>query len=107
MQPQPATKPADIRVVALLRVLPGQEVAVEQALLACARPSRAEAGNLAYDVHTSSDQPGLFTVIEHWASPEVRARHLQTPHFLALGEAVDKAKRLSEHVFYVLTPLAP
>ena len=95
----------DIRVVALLRALPGEEAAVEQALLACAQPSRAEAGNLSYVVHTCPDQPGLFTVVEHWASLEVRNRHTQTPHFQTLGEAVDKTHKLSEHVFYVLAPI--
>ena len=89
----------DIRAVALLRAKPGEEAAVQQALLACAGPSRAEEGNRSYVVHTCPEQPGLFTVVEHWANRAVRDRHTQTPHFRALGEAVDETHKLSEHVF--------
>ena len=96
----------DLRVVAFMRAKPGQESAVREAILACVAPSRKEEGNLAYAAHIDSNEPSLFVVVEHWANPQVRDRHLQSEHFNALGRAVDDGGKLVEHVFHVLEPIS-
>lgn len=95
----------DLRVIASMRAKSGQERAVRDAILACVGPSRAAEGNRSYAAPVDEQDPGLF-VVEHWASAEARARHLHTPHFKALGRAVDDVGRLSEHACHVLTPIA-
>jgi len=49
-------------------------------------PSRAERGCIAYDLHVSSDQPGLFLLREIWRSLEHHKRHWETPHMKIWGE---------------------
>lgn len=84
---------------------PDEREKVEDSVLACVEPSRVEEGAIAYDVHVDSEDRLLFVVVEHWASAEVRDRHLQTLHFKRLGREVDDPDRLSHHKFQVLHPL--
>lgn len=95
----------DIKVVAFMHAKPGEEEAVQNAIVECVPPSRVEAGNLSYYAHVAEDDPRLFVVIEHWASAEARDRHLQTDHFKALSRAVDDSEELDQHFFHVLSPL--
>ena len=44
--------------------------------------SRAEEGNLQYDVTEAEDAPGTFYIIECWQSEEAIAFHGTTPHYL-------------------------
>jgi quinol monooxygenase YgiN len=62
---------------------------VRQALDKVVAPSRAEAGCLQYDLHLSRDKPGSFVMIERWQDDATLDRHMATPHFAALGAALD------------------
>lgn len=75
-------------VVAILVARPGHEAALADILAACVAPSRAEAGCRAYALHRDRDRPGRFVFIERWADEAAFAAHQETPHFLALVEAV-------------------
>lgn len=70
-----------IMVVVLLHAKPGQENAVERAIVACVAPSRAEDGNISYIPSRDQKDPALFIVVEQWANKEARGRHLQSEHF--------------------------
>ena len=96
----------DLRVVAYMRVKPGQEKTVREAILACVPLSRQEEGNLSYVAHVDSKDPTLFIVVEHWANAATRERHLQSEHFKLLGRTVDDEGRLNEHFFHVIKPIA-
>lgn len=58
-----------------------------------AAATRAEEGCLAYTVHESGAQPGLFVTVEEWRSAADLEQHLQTPHvaraFEVLGPVLD------------------
>src|SRR5271169_2443934 len=74
-----------VTLVVALRARPGQEAALEKELRALVVPSRAERGCIAYDLHVSSDQPGLFLLREIWASLKHHQKHWETPHMNAWG----------------------
>lgn len=51
------------------------------AMLANARGSRTEPGNLRYDVLRSADDPNLFVIYEIYQDEPALAAHRETPHF--------------------------
>ncbi len=58
----------------------GQEGVLEQELRNLVGPTRKEDGCLAYELHRAANTPGLFMLIEIWASRDHHTRHLETPH---------------------------
>jgi len=75
-----------IVLIVALHARPGQEAALEKELRALVGPTRAERGCLAYDLHVSSDQPGLFLLREIWRSLAHHQQHWETPHMKRWGE---------------------
>jgi quinol monooxygenase YgiN len=81
---------SDLNVVAVLKAKPGSEGAIRDALASLVEPTRAEPGNVSYDLHESAAEPGTFITIEKWRSQEDLDAHMQTPHIAAaLGAAGD------------------
>lgn len=76
-----------VRVVALLRTLPGRHAEQVAAFEALAPLVRAEDGCLQYDLHVDLDDPDHFVVIEQWASREALAAHAGSEHMRAAGAA--------------------
>jgi quinol monooxygenase YgiN len=75
-----------VTLIVALRARPGQEAALEKELRALVAATRAERGCLAYELHVSSDQPGLFLLREIWRSLAYHQRHWETPHMKRWGE---------------------
>lgn len=73
-----------INVVAKFVAKKGQEGALKAALTACISPTQKDPGYLAYDLYESSQRPGEFVLVEAWASKELLAKHLDTPHLNGL-----------------------
>lgn len=48
--------------------------------------SRAEKGNIQYDLHQDTQDKNCFVVIENWASQAAIDEHNATPHFKKLVE---------------------
>jgi quinol monooxygenase YgiN len=78
--------PKGLTLIVAVHARPGREAELEKELRALVAPSRAERGCLAYDLHVSSDQPGLFLVREIWVSLKHHQKHWETPHMKAWGE---------------------
>ena len=78
-----------LSVVATITAQPEHRSAVHAALLAVVAQSRAEAGCLQYDLHAARDTPDRFVMIERWQDDATLDRHMATPHFAALGAALD------------------
>ena len=78
-----------LSVVATITAKPEFRSEVRQALLAVVPPSRAEAGCLQYDLHASRSNPDSFVMIERWQDDATLDHHMATPHFAALGKAID------------------
>lgn len=92
--------------IAVLVAKPGRERALRENLIALVAPSRAEEGNLRYDLYVDTGDPRRFIFIEAWASLEAQRRHHEhgphIRHFHANGDA-DVERRES---FYVIEPIA-
>jgi quinol monooxygenase YgiN len=75
-----------VTLIVALRARPGQEAALEKELRALVAPTRAERGCIAYDLHVSSDVPGLFLLREIWASLKHHQKHWDTEHMKKWGQ---------------------
>ena len=86
----------EIRIVAELEVMPEHREAMLPAFRAMVEASRAEPGNLAYDLTEDLENPCRFFILEAWASAEAIAEHNASAHFRAFGEfQKDKLRRKS------------
>ncbi|CAB3798499.1 putative quinol monooxygenase [Pararobbsia alpina] len=72
---------SEIRVVAVVQGKPGTADAIEQVLLRCVAPSRAETGCLLYTPHRDLDRADRFVFYERWASRAALTEHAGTEHF--------------------------
>ena len=59
---------------------------VKQELLSLSAPTRAEAGNLRYDLYQSVDRPDRFMRLEVWRDADALELHKATPHLRASFE---------------------
>ena len=69
-----------------LQVKPDQEQAFLEETKALIQASRAEAGTIRYDLMKSTEQAGLFTMVEVWKDAEAIAAHNTSEHFTAFGQ---------------------
>lgn len=69
-----------------LQVKPDQEQAFLGACKTLVEASRAEAGNISYDLMKSTEQDGRFTMVETWKDAEAIAAHNTSEHFTAFGK---------------------
>lgn len=76
--------------IAHLRAKPGSEKLLEEAIMACVAPTRAEEGNVNYDLHRNLDDPTVFVIYEGWKGKEAMETHFQTAHVKTLVAAADK-----------------
>lgn len=65
----------DIHIVVGLRAKPGKEKELRRDLAAVVEPSRADEGNLGYDLFEDETDPGVFVFVEHWSSADAQHRH--------------------------------
>ncbi len=72
---------SEIRVVAVVQGKPGTADAIEQALLRCVAPSRAETGCLLYTPHRDLGRSERFVFFERWTSRAALAEHERTRPF--------------------------
>ncbi|MEO7130431.1 MAG: putative quinol monooxygenase, partial [Dermatophilaceae bacterium] len=69
-----------INVVATIIANPGSEDAVRRAMQGIVAPTRAEEGNVSYDLFEAADAPGTFITVEQWDAAADLETHLQTDH---------------------------
>jgi quinol monooxygenase YgiN len=81
---------SELHIVVGLSAKPGTADELRADLIALAAPSRAEDGNIAYDLYEDINQPGRFVFVEHWRSAEAQQKHHNRgphiQHFHANGE---------------------
>jgi quinol monooxygenase YgiN/quercetin dioxygenase-like cupin family protein len=61
----------------------GREEELKNELLKLSAPTRAEPGNLRYDLYQSPDKPNRFMRYEIWRNPQALDDHKATPHLKA------------------------
>lgn len=79
-----------VTVVARIHAKPGMEYETRKALEVLLDPTRAEAGCINYDMHSSVDDPTQFMFYENWTSKEALDQHLTTPHLKAFMEQTSR-----------------
>lgn len=70
-----------VKIMAILAARPGKAGALRALLDGMLAPSRAEAGNLRYDLWQDQTDPARLVLDELYADAEAVAAHRATPHF--------------------------
>jgi quinol monooxygenase YgiN len=77
-----------LKIVAKFTVTPENKKDVLAAILKCAELSRAEEGNIYYDVTQHISNPNIIVILEEWQSQSAIDVHNATPHFKELVQNV-------------------
>src|SRR5262245_34775177 len=94
--------PTPVKTIAILVARRGKAEEL-RALLGCmVAPSRAESGNLNYNLWRAQGDPGRFVLEELYADDAAVAAHRATPHF---GSYLSKISDLAERTVMLLDPL--
>jgi quinol monooxygenase YgiN len=75
-----------IYVVATSHVKPEAREAFIKGAKACIAETRKEKGCIAYESHTSINDPNLFVMVERWESREDLDAHSKAPHMTVWRE---------------------
>jgi quinol monooxygenase YgiN len=54
--------------------------------------TRAEAGNISYELYSDIENPNVYTFIEKWQDEAAIESHFAAPHFIAAGKAFEDLK---------------
>jgi quinol monooxygenase YgiN len=92
-----------VKIMAVLAARPGKAADLRALLDGMLAPSRAEPGNLRYDLWQDQADPARFVLDELYADSEAVAAHRATPHFQSYLAAVND---LAERSALVLDPAA-
>ncbi|MFC3676751.1 putative quinol monooxygenase [Ferrovibrio xuzhouensis] len=95
--------PNPVKIVAVLTAKPDQAVALRALLDGMLASSRAEPGNLRYDLWQDQADPARFVLDELYRDAAAVAAHRETAHFRAY---LAKINDLAERTAMVLAPLA-
>lgn len=93
---------AHVKIVGILSALPGKAADLQFLLFELQAPSRAEPGNIRWDIWRDQANPDRFVLDELYASREDVAAHFETPHF---RNYVGKVKALAERTPIMLDPV--
>jgi quinol monooxygenase YgiN len=94
---------ANVKIVAVLTAREGAVERLRTLLDAMLAPSRAEPGNLRYDLWQDQGEPRRFILDELYVDADAVAAHRATPHFQTyLGQIGGLAERTA----FVLDPVA-
>lgn len=92
-----------VKVVAILTARAGKADALRTLLDSMLEPSRAEPGNMRYDLWQDQGEPGRFYLDELYADGAAVAAHRATPHFQAYLAAIGD---LAERTAFILDPIS-
>ncbi|MDZ4802971.1 MAG: putative quinol monooxygenase [Bryobacteraceae bacterium] len=77
-----------VTVVATFKTRPGLEDTARQTLIGLVEPTRREPGCVLYDLHESTEFPGVFVFFEKWVDMQALDLHKEMPYLHALREKV-------------------
>ena len=92
-----------VKIVAILAARPGKATDLRALLDSMLAPSRAETGNVHYDLWQDQTDPGRLVLDELYADQDAVEAHRATPHFQTYLSAIDS---LAERTALVLVPAA-
>jgi quinol monooxygenase YgiN/quercetin dioxygenase-like cupin family protein len=82
----------------------GKGTEVKRELLSLTTPTRAEPGNLTYDLYQSLDRPDRFMRLEVWRNGEALEAHKATPHLRASFERRKNEGWMTEITRWIRVP---
>jgi beta-alanine degradation protein BauB len=85
-----------LTAITFIQGQPGTGADVKRELLSLTSPTRAESGNLRYDLYESVDKPDAFLRIEEWRNADALEVHKATPHLRASFERRKNAGWMTE-----------
>ncbi|MBQ5265184.1 antibiotic biosynthesis monooxygenase [Klebsiella pneumoniae] len=72
-----------LTLVAFIRSKPGHSDELGRRLMALVEPSRAETGNINYDLHRSNDDSDVWVLYENWLAESDLTAHFEQPYMKA------------------------
>jgi beta-alanine degradation protein BauB len=93
-----------LTAVTFIQGRPGKGAEVKRELLSLTAPTRAESGNLAYDLYQSVDRPDRFMRYEVWRDAGALETHKETPHLRASFERRKNEGWMTEITRWVRVP---
>ena len=91
-----------VKITAILTAKPGKADALKALIDGMVGPSRAEPGNLRYDVWREKAEPNRLVLDELYASDEAVAAHRAAPYFqdyvAKIGDIADRVALVSDPV---------
>lgn len=93
---------APVKIVAMLTARPGKADDLQALLASMLAPSRAEPGNLRYDLWCDQTDASRFVLDELYADNAAIAAHRATPHF---QDYLARIGDLAERTALVLDPV--
>lgn len=94
---------ATVKIIATLKASPGKTDDLSALLDGMLDPSRAEPGNLRYDLWRDREDPTVFALDELYADMDAVTAHRATPHFQRYLAVIND---LAERSAFVLDPVA-
>ncbi len=94
---------ATVKIMATLKARPGRTDDLLALLNGMLDPSRAEPGNLRYDLWRDREDPDVFALDELYADMDAVTAHRATPHFQRYLAVIND---LAERSAIVLDPVA-
>lgn len=91
------------KTVAVLTARPGKVEDLEALLRGMQAPSRAEPGNLRYDLWRDPAEPGRFVLDELYTDADAVAAHRASPHF---QDYLSRINDLADRVAWTLAPVS-
>lgn len=91
------------KIIAVLTARPGKAAELRTLLEGMIAPSRAEPGNLRWDIWQDTAEPTRFVLDELYVDLDAIAAHRETPHF---KNYFAKINDLAERRPFVVTPIA-
>ena len=76
-----------IYVIATVTLKPGKADAFVAEAAPCIAGTRAEEGNVAYDLHRREGEANTVVFVEKWESRDCLKAHLSAPHMVSYREA--------------------
>jgi len=95
--------PQPVKVVGILTARPGKADALRTLVESLIAPSRAEPGNLRYDLWADQSDPGCFVLDELYADSAANSAHRATPHY---QDYLSRINDLASRSALVLAPIA-
>jgi len=92
-----------VKIMAILSAKPGKAAELRALLDGMLAPSRAEPGNLRYDLWQDQAEPERFVLDELYADQAAVVAHRTTPHFQAYVAIIND---LADRTALVLDPAA-